>query len=357
MDDKQKIKKMIKEGTITPEQAELLLQALNESERRRQTVINDIKAQTKSRKNKAKGLLGSILFVVLVLISILIHLAMAQSPGRDVQKAIQEFGQAAGFIQERNYPSAVESIEKGIGKAPRFFLGYTMLGMTYQMMGAEDKTQKFEVLASEAFDKAANLHEKKADKSRRKITGIVFLVIFLLLIFSSVCLVLLLLYNSLVRREEDVSESWALVATYCQRKLDLIPLVLDVVKEFVAHEQDTFKAVSEARAWAGSALDQVQGMPTEDAQKIGEIGKAEDALNLAMGRINALSEQYPDLKTNASYLAVQHELSDTENEIAFARQTYNQKVKKYNAGLRTFPLNLMAAVFGFSERTYFAVAE
>jgi LemA protein len=224
-------------------------------------------------------------------------------------------------------------------------------------MGAEDKTQKFEVLASEAFDKAANLREKKADKSRRKITGIVFLVIFLLLVFSSVCLVLLLLYNSLVRREEDVSESWALVATYCQRKLDLIPLVLDVVKEFVAHEKETLKAVSEARAWAGSALDQVRGMPTEDAQKIGEIGKAEDALNLAMGRINALAEQYPDLKTNASYLAVQHELSDTENQIAFARQTYNQKVKKYNAGLRTFPFNLMAAVFGFSVRTYFAAAE
>ncbi|MGD8993227.1 MAG: hypothetical protein PVI00_17345, partial [Desulfobacterales bacterium] len=70
MDDKQKIKKMIKEGTITPEQAELLLHALNESERRRQTVINDIKAQTKSRNNKAKGLFGSILFVALVLISI-----------------------------------------------------------------------------------------------------------------------------------------------------------------------------------------------------------------------------------------------------------------------------------------------
>jgi LemA protein len=357
MDDKQKIEKMIKEGTITPEQAELLLHAVNESERRRQTVLDDIKAQRKSRKNKAKGLLGSILFVALVLISILIHLAIAQSPGRDVQKAIQEFGQAAGFVEKQNYPSAVESIEKGIEKAPRFFLGYTILGMTYQMMGAADETQKFEALAAEAFDKAANFREKQADKSRRKITGIVFLVIFLLLIFSGVCLVLLFLYNSLIRWEEDVSESWALVATYCQRRLDLIPLVLDVVKEFVGHEQETFKAVSEARTRARSALDQVGGIATEDAEKLGEIDRAEDALNLAMGKMNALAEQYPDLKTNASYLAVQQELSDTENQIAYARQTYNQKVRKYNTGLRTFPFNLMAAAFGFSARTYFAAAE
>jgi len=357
MDDKQKIEKMIKEGTITPEQAELLLHAVNESERRRQTVLDDIEAQKKSRKNKAKGFLGSILFVALILISILIHLAIAQSPGRDVQKAMQEFSHAAGFVEKQNFPPAIESIEKGIEKAPRFFLGYTMLGMTYRMMGAGDKTQKFEALASEAFDKAANLREKQADKSRRKITGIVFLVIFLLLIFSCVCLVLLLLYNSLVRREEDVSESWALVATYCQRKLDLIPLVLDVVKEFVGHEHETFKAVSEARTRAGSALDQMGGMATEDGQKLAEIDGAEDALNLAMGRISALAEQYPDLKTNASFLAVQHELADTENQIAYARQTYNQKVKKYNTGLRTFPFNLMAAAFGFSARTYFAAAE
>jgi len=349
MDDKQKIETMITEGTITPEQAELLLHALNESERRRQTFMDDIKAQKKSRKNKAKAFLGSILFVALVLSSVLIHLAIAQSPGRDVQKSMLAFGQAAGFIEKQNYPSAVESIEKGIEKAPRFFLGYTMLGMTYQMMGAVDRTLEFEALAAEAFDKAAHLREKQADKSRRKITGVVFLVIFLLLIFSGVCLVLLLLYNSLVRREEDVSESWALVATYCQRKLDLIPLVLNVVKEFVGHEQETFKAVSEARNRAGSALDQVGGMATEDARAYGEIDSTEDALNLAMGRINALAEQYPELKTNASYLAVQQELSDTENQIAYARQTYNQKVKKYNTGLRTFPFNLTAAAFGFNR--------
>ena len=357
MDDQQKIEKMIKEGTITPEQAELLLRAVSESERRRQTVLEDIQTHKKSRKDKAKGFLGTGLFAALVLISILIHLAIAQSPGRDVQKAMQEFGQAAGLVAKQNYPPAAESIEKGIEKAPRFFLGYTMLGMTYRMMSAGDKTQKFETLAAEAFDKAANLREQQAGKSRRKTTGMVFLVIFVLLIISCVCLVLLLLYNSLVRREEDVSESWALVATYCQRRLDLIPLVMDVVKEFVGHEQETFKAVSEARTRAGSALDQAGAMATEDNQKLGEIGGAEDALDLAMGKIIALAEQYPDLKTNASYLAVQHELSDTENQIAYARQTYNQKVKKYNTGLRTFPFNLMAAAFGFSARTYFAAAE
>ena len=357
MDDKHKIEQMIKEGTITPEQAELLLHAVNESERRRQTVLEDIKARRKYHKNKARGIFGSVLLIALALVSILLHMAIAQSPGRDVQKALQALGNAAAFVEKQDYPQAIASIENGIESAPRFFLGYTMLGMTYQMMGAEDNTQRFEALAAEAFDKAANFREQQADKSRRKITSLVFLMIFVLLIISGICLFLLLLYNSLVRREEDVSESWALVATYCQRRHDLIPLVMDAVKEFVGHEQETFTAVSEARNRAGIALKRAGAMATEDAQKLGEIGSAEDALELAMGKITALAEQYPDLKTNTNYLAVQKELADTENQIAYARQTYNQKVKKYNRGLRTFPFNLMAAAFGFSARTYFAAAE
>ena len=355
MDDKHKIKKMEKEGAITPKQAELLRHAVNESERRRQTVLEDIKVQKKSRQNRAKGLLGSGLLIALVFISILLHLA--QSPGRDVQKALQEFSHATGFLEKQNYAQAVDSIEKGIKKAPRFFLGYTMLGMTYQRMHDIDKAQNFEAMAAEAFEKAADLSEQEAGKSRREATSMVFLVIFLLLIFSVVSLLLLLLYNSLVRREENVSESWALVATYCQRKLDLIPPVMDVVKEFAGHERETFKAVSEARTRAGSVLELAGAMATEDVQKMGEMGSAEDALNLAMGKINALAEQYPDLKTNANFLAIQQELADTENQIAYARQTYNQKVKIYNTGLRAFPLNLMAAAFGFGVRTYFGAAE
>jgi LemA protein len=229
--------------------------------------------------------------------------------------------------------------------------------MTYRMMGDLDKTQKFQALAVEAFYKAANLPEQQAGKSRRKITSMVFLVIFVVLIISSVCLFLLLLHNSLVQKEESVSESWALVATYCQRRLDLIPLVMDAVKEFVGHEQETFKAVSDARTRAGIALEQAGVMATEDAQKLGEIGSAEDTLKLATGKITALAEQYPDLKTSTNYLTVQQELADTENQIAHARKTYNQKVKKYNTGLRTFPFNLMAAAFGFNARTYFAATE
>ena len=357
MDDKQKIEQMIQEDKITPEQAELLLHALNESERRRQAVMEDLKAHKKSRKNRVKRTLGSGLLIALLLISILLHLAIAQSPGRDVQKALKVFGQATGFVENQNYLQAIESIENGIDEAPRFFLGYTMLGMTYRMMRDADKTQNFEVLAAEAFDQAANLLKQKAGENRRKITAAFFLVVFVVLILSGIGLLLSLLYNSLVRREEDVSESWALVATYCQRRLDLIPLVMDAVKQIVGHERETFNAVSEARSRAGTALEHAGGMATEDAQKLGKIDRAEAALELAMGKISALAEQYPDLKTNTNYLAMQQELSNTENQIAYARQAYSQKVKKYNTGLRTFPFNLMAAAFGFNARTYFAATE
>jgi LemA protein len=357
MDDKQKIEKMKKEGRITPEQAELLLHAVNESEQRRQEILEDIEAQRKSRKKRMKGFLSVGLFVALMGISILLHLAIAKSPGRDVQKALQEFGQATGYFEKQNYAQAVVSIKKGIEKAPRFFMGYSILGMTYQMMHKIDQKQDFETLASEAFVKAQNLRNQQTGQGHRRYTGMVFLVIFLLLIISAVCLLLLLLYNILVRREEGASESWALVATYCQRKLDLIPAVMDAVKEFVGHEHETFKAVSEARGQAGSALQKAGVMATEDVQKLDEISGAEDALNLAMGKITALAEQYPELKTNTNYLAVQDQLAETENQIAYARQIYNQKVKKYNTGLRTFPFNLMAAAFGFGAKTYFGAIE
>lgn len=357
MDDKHKIKKMQKEGRITPEQAELLLHAVNESEQRRREILEDIKAQKKSRDSKVKGFMGVGLLVALMGISILLHLAIARSPGRDVQKALQEFGQATAYFEKQNYAQAVESINKGIEKAPRFFMGYSLLGMTYRMMHNIDQKQNFETLASEAFVKAQNLRNQKTAQSQRRYTGIVFLVIFLLLIVSAVCLLLLVLYNILVRREEDASESWALVATYCQRKLDLIPAVMDAVRQFVGHEHETFKAVSEARNQAGSALQKAGAMATEDGQKLDEITGAEDALDLAMGKISALAEQYPELKTNTNYLAVQDQLAETENQIAYARQIYNQKVKKYNTGLRVFPFNLMAVAFGFGAKTYFGGAE
>ena len=96
MDDKRKIEQMKNEGRITPEQAELLLHAVNESEQRRQEILEDIKAHQKSRNSKVKGFMGMGLFLVLMGISILFHLAIADSPGRDVQKALPDFGQATG---------------------------------------------------------------------------------------------------------------------------------------------------------------------------------------------------------------------------------------------------------------------
>ena len=348
---------MRNEGRISPEQAELLLHAVDESEQRRRKILEDIKTQKKSRNSKVKGVMGVGLFVVLMGISILLHLAIANSPGRDVQKALQEFGQATAYLEKQNYTQAAESIEKGIKKAPRFFLGYGMLGMTYRMMHHSDQNPEFETLASEAFVKAQNLRNQQSGKGHRRVTGMVFLVIFLLLIICTVCLLLLLLFNTLVRREETASESWAVVATYCQRKFDLVPAIMDAVKEFVGHEHETFKAVSEARGRADTALQQAGALATDDDQKLDQISGADDALSLAMGKITALAEQYPELKTNTNYLALQDQLAETENQIAYARQVYNQKVKKYNTGLRTFPFNLMAAAFGFGAKTYFGTAE
>jgi len=148
-------------------------------------------------------------------------------------------------------------------------------------------------------------------------------------------------YNSMVEAEEGVDGAWAQIESNLQRRADLIPNLVEVVKGFAAHEKEVFADVAEAR----SRLLGARG-PAEAAT-------ANAGLSSALGRLLAISERYPDLKSNQNFLNLQDELAGTENRINVARIRYNDAVKSYNVTIRRFPGSVFAGMFGFEKKTFF----
>jgi LemA protein len=151
------------------------------------------------------------------------------------------------------------------------------------------------------------------------------------------------MYNGLVRLRNQVRNSWAQIDVQLKRRHDLIPNLVETVKGFAGHEQETLDAVTKARYTA------------VDAKTVGEQSAAEQNLSGALGRLMLIVENYPDLKANQNFLALQAELSSTENEIGRARQQYNQTVMQMNTRVESFPTNLVAGMFGFKSEEFFEV--
>lgn len=155
---------------------------------------------------------------------------------------------------------------------------------------------------------------------------------------------IILAFNGLVRRRNKVDASWAQVDVQLTKRHDLIPNVVETVKGYATHERQTFQAVTDARASAMAAAG--------PAAKAG----AEDALTQALGRIMAVAENYPQLKSSANFLDLQEQLASVENGIAYSRQYYNDSVLSYDNARRTFPRSIVAGVFNFEPREYFKAA-
>lgn len=161
-------------------------------------------------------------------------------------------------------------------------------------------------------------------------------------------------YNGLVSKDEQVSSAWANVETVYQRRADLIPNLVNTVKGYAAHENETLMAVTEARAKSTSiSIDPSTATPAQveawmNAQ--GEVGAA-------LGRLIAISENYPELKADKNFLELQKQLEGTENRISTERRKYNETVRLYNTKIRRFPTNLIAGMFGFEKCVMFEAQE
>lgn len=161
-------------------------------------------------------------------------------------------------------------------------------------------------------------------------------------------------YNSLVGMDENVSNQWANVETQYQRRADLIPNLVNTVKGYAAHEKETLEGVMAARSQAT----QIKVDPTDlTSEKLAEYQKAQGQLATALGRLLAITENYPDLKANQNFLELQAQLEGTENRINVARKNFNDAAKTYNTTIRRFPKNILAGMFGFDKRAYFEAAE
>ncbi len=172
------------------------------------------------------------------------------------------------------------------------------------------------------------------------------------LIFLGIIIALIVfvisLYNNLVTLRNRFQNAFSQIDVQLKRRYDLIPNLVETAKGYMKHERETLEAVIQARNNAMSASDKAAKKPG-DPSAMHELSSAEGALTGAIGRIFALAESYPDLKANQNMLALQEELTSTENRIAFARQAYNDAVTAYNIGREKFPNNMIANMFNFTQ--------
>ncbi len=159
-------------------------------------------------------------------------------------------------------------------------------------------------------------------------------------------------YNTFVTLEENVNQRWAQVENVYQRRADLIPNLVEVVKGYAKHEKETLQAVVEARSKVGGQIN-VGANILNDPQAFARFQQAQDALSSALQRLMVVVERYPDLKANQNFLELQAQLEGTENRIAVERRRFNEAVQAYNTAIRKFPGNILAGMFGFKEKAYF----
>ncbi len=152
-------------------------------------------------------------------------------------------------------------------------------------------------------------------------------------------------YNGLVKLRNQVKNAWAQIDVQLKRRYDLIPNLVETVKGYMKHERETLEAVTQARNLALQV----------SSAGAGERGKAEGELSSALSRLLMVVERYPDLKANQNFLALQEELTSTENKIGFSRQYYNDSVLRYNNQTQMFPSNTVAGMFGFKAGEFFEV--
>ena len=161
-------------------------------------------------------------------------------------------------------------------------------------------------------------------------------------------------YNGLVTKEERVSEAWANVETVYQRRADLIPNLVNTVKGYAAHEQETLQAVTEARTKSTAInIDPSTATPAQMEAWM----KAQGEVGSALGRLIAIAESYPELKANQNFMELQKQLEGTENRISTERRKYNEQVRNFNAKIRRFPTNIVAGIFNFDKKVMFEAQE
>ena len=176
--------------------------------------------------------------------------------------------------------------------------------------------------------------------------GIIIPIVVVVVVVAAIVIWAVVQQNGLVSRRNTVDESLGQIETQVQRRYDLIPNLVETVQDYAKHEAGVFEEITKARAEAGKAVE--SGTPEG-------IAKADRLLKDAALQINAVAENYPDLKASANYAQLQEELTSTENKVAFARQAYNDSVNDYNTKREQFPASIIAKALNFNKRDMYSV--
>lgn len=163
-------------------------------------------------------------------------------------------------------------------------------------------------------------------------------------------------YNKMVTLDEEVSTAWSQVQNQYQRRMDLIPNLVSTVQGYAKHEAEVLTQIAEARAKAGGVVN-VDESILNDPEKFEQYQKIQNQLGASLQRLLAVTENYPELKANENFLALQDELAGTENRISVERKNFNEVAKGYNTMIRKFPQSILAGMFGFEKRPYFTASE
>jgi len=169
--------------------------------------------------------------------------------------------------------------------------------------------------------------------------------IIVLIVIAVVVLFVISIYNSLIQLRNRVKNAWSQIDVQLKRRHDLIPNLLETVKGYMKHEREIMENITKYRSQA------------MDASTVGQKAQAEGLLSGALGQLRVQVENYPDLKANQNFLALQEELTSTENKISFARQSYNDQVLFYNNKIQMFPSNIIAGLFKFLQEEFFQVED
>jgi LemA protein len=197
----------------------------------------------------------------------------------------------------------------------------------------------------------STLDQERSDTMQR--TGTFSGIVILLVMFAVLGVGLLLLYNGLVNTREQVNAGWAQVENVYQRRLDLVPLLIDGVKTYMEHERDTLTAVTEARARAVEVSGMLGGQAPQTVEQFKTLEASQGAVESALARLFAIVENYPDLKASQNFLTLQDQMEGTENRIAIERRNYNEFARRYNTRTQTFPSNIVAELLDFEAKAYF----
>ena len=185
---------------------------------------------------------------------------------------------------------------------------------------------------------------------KKKWITIIVIAVIAIIIYSSVKGT----YNKMVAMDEAVVSQWAQVENVYQRRADLIPNLVNTVKGYAAHEQETLTGVVEARAKATSTTIDPSNL---NAESIQAFQQAQSGLSSALSKLMVVVERYPDLKANQNFLELQAQLEGTENRITIERQKFNNSAQTFNTYIKQFPKNIYANMFNFEEKAYFKAQE